>query len=129
MKPLRIISLILFCLYIGLVAYLCFAKPEDIPHVSFTWFGIPSDKIAHILMFFPFPILAYLVCEPTGKKWYWKFLLMLVILFIGIGLAHLTENIQSHLTYRTSDIKDFYADIVGIGAGMFITFIYSLFRK
>ena len=125
----RIISIIVFFLYLAAVAYLCFAKLEDVPQIDSTWFGLPTDKVVHMIMFAPFPPLAYLVFEPTGRKIIWKALLILAIIATGIGLAFLTEDIQSKLTYRTYDSKDIIADLLGISAGTIATVFYMLFRK
>lgn len=129
MSTRRLISILVFCLYIAAVAYLCFAKAEDLPKLSTTIFGIPADKAAHIIMFLPFPLLAYLVVEPARTKWYWKGLITFGIAVTGVGLAFLTEEIQAELTYRTKDVKDFLCDMYGLSAGIFITIIYMLFRR
>lgn len=129
MKSRRLIPIIVFCLYLAAVLYICFAKPEDIPRFDATWFGLPSDKIIHFAMFLPFPILAYLVFEFPESRWYWKAVTIFVIIIIGIGLAWWTEKMQSKLTYRTSDIKDFLSNIYGIASGGLITIIYTIFRR
>lgn len=126
----RIIAICLFCLYIAAVALLCFAKPEDIPRFSETWLGFPADKVAHFVMFLPFPFLAYLVLEPQRKRGrWWKVILLIIITVAGAGLAQWTEQIQARLTYRTSDIRDFIADMYGMGSGIFATIIYMFFRR
>ena len=126
----KIISACLFCLYIGAVAFLCFARPENIPHLSDTWLGLPADKIAHFTMFLPFPFLAYLVFEPQKKRrWWWKAIVLLAVAAAGAFLARWTEDIQARLTYRTSDIRDFLADMYGMAAGLLVTITYMLFRR
>ena len=129
MRISRIISIVVFFLYLAAVAYICFTKLKDIPHIDSTWFGLPTDKLIHMIMFVPFPPLAYLVFEPTGHKIIWKALLIIAIIATGVGLAFLTEDIQSKLTYRTYDIKDIIADSLGLSAGTIMTVFFMLFRK
>lgn len=129
MRTGRIISIMAFLVYLATVAFLCFANFEDMPQQSPTWFGLPADKIAHMLMFLPFPPLAYMVFEPRRDMTLWKALLIITIILMGIGLAFFTEEIQSRLTYRTYDIKDILADLIGLSAGTFITVVYMFIRK
>ena len=44
---------IFLVVYIGAVAYLCFANFRDLPDIQKTILGIPADKIVHFCMFFP----------------------------------------------------------------------------
>ena len=52
-----------FVLYLLAVLYLCFGKFENTPDVPWSLLGIPSDKLVHFGMFFPFPILAFLAFD------------------------------------------------------------------
>ena len=66
MKPNRkrsIIFTIAMVLYLAVVGYLLFANFEKLSSVPKIFLGIPTDKIVHFCMFFPFPILAYLAYD------------------------------------------------------------------
>ena len=56
--PKTILARILFLLYLGAIALLCFMHVDKLPDVQKFIFGIPTDKIVHFGMFLPFPILA-----------------------------------------------------------------------
>lgn len=96
--------------YIAAVAYLCFGKFSSMPNVHSSYFGIPTDKLVHFGMFFPFPILASLSIRQKGRT-PWRSVWRTVSIFlIGCTLAAGTELIQGLTTYRTSDPADFMAD-------------------
>ena len=120
MRIRRIIFLLLFCLYIAAVAYLCFARPDEVPSLPETWFGLPADKVAHFLMFLPFPFLGYIAFEGNGMNWWKKALLMIGLLTIGFALALGTEQVQALLEYRSYS---------GLLSGCIITTIYLLIRR
>lgn len=107
---------IILLVYILAVAYLCFNNFSNVQHdIPLSIFGIPTDKIVHFCMFFPFPILAWYsidriprgLAESVGK----------IISFAAYGccFAGLTEIIQGMMPYRSEDIHDFYADVIAIG--------------
>jgi len=101
-------------LYIGAVGYLCFANFNKLPDVQKFIFGIPTDKIVHFCMFFPFPILAFLAYDKITDT-VWKAIgAVLIIASIGCIFAGITEIIQGSLPYRSQDIKDFSADCISI---------------
>lgn len=125
----RIISALIFGLYIAAVAYLCFAKPSDLPQMPNNWFGLPTDKVGHFLMFLPFPILGYITFY-TEKMSIWKRLaLVVILLIIGMGGALATEKIQALIQYRSAEVKDLIADGAGTLCGGILTMIYILIRK
>jgi len=113
----RIIYIIVLCLYIAAVAFLCFAKPEDMLQMPSLWFGLPADQVGHFLMFMPFPILAFLTFETEGMTVGRKILLLAVLMTVGAGLAMGTEHIQAQLAYRAAETGDFYADAAGLAIG------------
>ncbi len=119
----------ILCLYIAAVAYLCFAEPDELPKVHPDLWGIPFDKAVHFLMFFPFPIAAYGTFMPDGNKKWTHILVLAAVCAAGAGLAIGTEHIQGLTEYRSQDINDFYADILGMGTAAIITLIYILTRK
>ena len=90
MKPNRkrsILCSITMALYIGLVAYLCFANFHRLPEVPNTFLGIPVDKIVHFWMFFPFPILAYLAYDKLTDTPLKAFAALISIASIGCVFA------------------------------------------
>ena len=57
-KRARLFKFILV-LYAACVCFLCFGQFDGVEKAPQFIFGIPSDKIVHFCMFFPFPILTY----------------------------------------------------------------------
>lgn len=107
----------LFCLYMLAVGYLCFSRPDEIPSIPLDWFGIPTEKIAHFVMFTPFPILASLAFIPEKYGKFRKVLGIIAIAALGAVTAAATEQIQEVLGYRCYETKDMMADLIGIAAG------------
>ena len=114
------ISVILFCLYLGAVAMLCFAHGEQLPDLPTTWFGIPADKVAHALMFLPFPVLSFQAFRPYRTGTAGKTAILAMFTVAGAGVALATEKIQSALEYRSYETLDLLADAAGLAAGAFI---------
>ena len=125
----RIIYLISFCLYLAAVAYLCFAKPNEVPNLPEFWFGLPADKIGHFLMFTPFPFLGYLAFYNRQMSRGRKTLLIIGLLATGAAASAGTEQIQAILQYRTADIYDLLANTIGLMCGGVATLIYILVRE
>lgn len=114
----------LFCIYLAAVAVACFSKPSSLPNLSAgTFLGIPMDKVLHFIMFLPFPVLASMsIIDPKRKKAA-NIMTLLVICITGVGIVYATEAIQAQLGYRSYDVKDLYADTVGITIGALATAI------
>lgn len=125
----RILFITAFLLYMAAVLYLCLAKPEDLPQTELYLFGIPLDKAAHFLMFLPFPILAYSTLWKRDRKAWTDIAILIIVLGIGVGLAFLTEHLQALTQYRSSDIKDIYADMTGLAAGSIIVLTNIIFKS
>lgn len=105
---------ILFGLYIVAVAVLCFGKFDSTQDVPKDLWGIPTDKIVHFLMFFPFPLLACLASGGyRGERWQVTFHTFIAFL-AGCAFAAATEWIQSWLPYRSGDPADYGADALAI---------------
>ena len=118
----------LFLIYLLLVAYCCFWNFDSMPAVNQTMFGIPTDKIVHFIMFFPFPILCYMAFERGWSK-AWQILLgVLATALLGLAVAASTEIIQSFTPYRNGDFKDFRADALAIVISSVIIFAITLFK-
>lgn len=105
----------LFFLYVAMVLYLCFGHFDNIQSVPRTILGIPSDKVVHFCMFFPFPILAFLAFDRYTENVRSTLLFSGAIFGIGCLLAVGTEWGQAHLTsYRSGDPKDLLADVLAL---------------
>lgn len=119
---------IVFCLYMAAVLYLCFAKPDDVPTIEVSFFGIPFDKVAHFIMFLPYPFLAFKALDTEGLKSCRRILLPGIVL-TGACMAAMTEFIQSRISYRSADAYDLAADFLGISIGVIAVIIYHIIRK
>ena len=132
MSTKTILARILFILYLAAIVFLCFMHADKLPDMQKTLLGIPSDKVAHFLMFLPFPILAFLAYDHVTNK-FWSAVLFAVLTFaVGAGIAWLTEYIQGFLPYRSRDLSDFRADLIALGIstlGVFITDITHLPKR
>lgn len=130
MKKIRInITAIAFCLYLASVALLCFMHGDDIPRVTGTWFGLPADKVAHLIMFFPFIPLAFFSIWRKDRHIGVDMTIVTGLLILGAGTAYLTEIIQEKLSYRAYEIKDFMSDCIGLANGYVIIVAYIILRK
>ncbi len=125
----RIIYSILFCLYIAAVAYICFARPEDIPQLPDIWPGLPSDKVVHFLMFIPYTILGFIIFYPSEGNVWKQVMLIAVLLVTGMGMAIGIEQIQALLSYRSAETDDIAADAAGLAAGALTTLMYMMNRR
>ena len=129
MKPNRkrsIIFTIAMVLYLAVVGYLLFANVEKLSSVPKIFLGIPTDKIVHFCMFFPFPILAYLAYDKLTDTPLKALAALVSICAIGAIFAGLTEIGQSLLPYRYEDISDFRADCLAIVLAGILTFIIDV---
>ena len=127
----RIINILMgltFCLYLASIALLCFMHGEELPNMSGTWFGLPSDKVAHFVMYFPFIPVAFFTFS-THKETIRRSMILLVILaVIGGATAYATEMIQQKMSYRTYDLKDFIADSIGLAGGYMVITTWLLIK-
>ena len=121
-----VIFTIVMTLYLGAVAYLCFANFHKLPEAPKFLFGIPTDKIVHFCMFFPFPVLAYLAYDKLTDTPLKALAALISICAVGCIFAGVTEIIQGSLPYRTQDVKDFGADCLAIGIASVLTFIIDI---
>lgn len=117
------------CLYLGAVLALCLIRPEGLPQVSPSFLGIPIDKVAHFLMFLPFVLLAYASLIKHDIQAGRKAAVLAILTIAGIGLAAGTEYMQSLTEYRSCDINDLYADIMGVLAGTALTPWLDKYKK
>ena len=106
---------IIFWLYVAGVLFLCFGHFDSTPSVPLDFFGIPTDKIVHFAMFFPFPILAFLAFDRYTDSVKSTLLFVGVTFIIGLLLAFGTEWGQAHFTkYRSGDSMDLLADTTAL---------------
>jgi VanZ family protein len=125
-----ILARIVFAVYILAVLVLCFGKFEGTEDVPMDLWGIPTDKVVHFLMFFPFPALAYLAFDRYKGNRSSSFLWAGVAFLAGCAYAAVTELIQSRLSYRSGDPVDFQADFLALAAcSVFILIIILLKHK
>lgn len=127
MKYRKQISIVLFCIYIATVAFLCFTQGEQLPELPKTWFGLPSDKVAHALMFLPFTILGYLSFTSEDDRTVKKVTVLAILIALGCGTAYATESIQRILGYRAYETSDIKADTIGLCIGSFISTLFIIF--
>lgn len=124
----RIISAIVFCIYLVAVSILCFMKTDGTSFPDYEIFGIGIDKIGHLIMFIPFTALGYLTFAGQWKQIWKHFILLGGIILFGVAVASGTEMAQGLLGYRSSDIWDFIADLSGMATGGIITSAFILYK-
>lgn len=119
----------ILCVYFAAVLLLCLIRPESLPEAGLDLWGIPLDKIAHFLMFFPYPVIAYIAFKPESKRKWIHLLILFAVFTAGLFLAIGTEKLQGLSEYRSYEITDFYADVFGMECSAFLTFLYIIFKK
>ena len=119
---------ILLFIYIGAIAYLCFAKMNNLPQIQNEFFGIPTDKLVHFCMFFPFPIIAFYAYDRRLKTRVELVSSLVKLCAWGCIFAGVTEMVQATLPYRSQDVKDFAADCIAIGISSLILLIINLIK-
>ena len=126
MSTKTILARILFFIYLAAIAFLCFMRVDKIPDIQRTLLGIPTDKVAHFLMFLPFPILAFLAYDHITDRPWRAVLFALLTFIIGAAIAWATEYIQGLLPYRSRDITDFRADLLALLIGTTAVFLIDI---
>lgn len=98
------------------------ALPQFKKNGLFVWLasflGVLPDKIMHALLFIPIVPLAWAAVRPG-----W-IVIKIFILWSGFIFGAITEIIQFYLPYRTGDIGDVAADIVGSVLGIPLLIFY-----
>ena len=126
MKNFKRTSLALFCIYITAVILLCVIHTENLPDLPKIFLGIPLDKIAHFIMFFPFIILGYSAFHPTGTGVWRKLSVLGILLSIGCTFAFATEKLQAMTSYRSYELLDMAADGSGLIVSTLLVVIFIL---
>ena len=126
----RIAFRILFFLYLAGVLFLCFGKFRSNPSVPLELFGIPTDKLVHFGMFFPFPILAFLAFDHRTDSVPATLACTGITLILGLILAGGTEWGQAVLTdYRSGDRLDFAADAVALVCASVLVAVWDIRKQ
>ena len=129
MRQRNVIALLLFVIYLGVVAWCCFGHFDDMPSVQKEIMGIPTDKLVHFAMFFPFPILGFLTFQSLSNGRIKPLLLVCVVLLAGLAVAAATEIGQSMTEYRSGDPMDFLADALSLTTASLAVLVVHLLRK
>lgn len=128
MRKSNILFLVLFIIYLFAVAWCCFWRFDSMPDIGRTLLGIPTDKVVHFIMFFPFPILCFLAFDRHTDK-PWKSVVAVSLTFAtGCLVALGTEIGQSFTTYRMGDKTDFLSDMVAMAVSSIITLAIDLLK-
>ncbi len=78
------------------------------------------DKLVHTGFFFVFTVLLYTGAIHHHPERRPGFTVSFVIIFVSLLLAALTELLQwKFFTYRSGDLWDLFADVVGSGMAVF----------
>lgn len=116
----RIVPLLL---YLGLIFFMSSRPYLRAPGVDF----FLGDKMIHFMEYF---ILGVLLFEGIGRAIIQSKLKTFVFLLaVGSSIGALDELFQSYIPGRHSSIYDFFADMAGVGAGLGITFLWSMRRR
>lgn len=126
----KIIFRILFFLYLAGVLYLCFGHFENAPSIELNLWGIPTDKVVHFCMFFPFPILAFLAFDQFTQTVPQTLFFVGATLFVGVVVAIGTEWGQANLTdYRSGDPWDLLSDVLALVLSSLIVTFWDIRKQ
>ena len=117
---------IIMIIYLAAVGFLCFANFHQMPDVPKSFLGIQMDKVVHFLMFFPFPIVAFLAYDRFTNTPLQALAALISICAVGCAFAGLTEVVQDFLPYRVKDFNDFGADCLAVGIASVLVFIIDV---
>ena len=125
-KSRKIFWICFFVVYLGVCTYFLFSTGDALPQFKknglFVWLasflGVQPDKVLHALLFIHIVPLAWAAVRPG-----WV-VTKIFILWSGVIFGVLTEIVQIYLPYRTGDITDVAADIVGSVLGIPFLILY-----
>ena len=121
---------ILFGVYLLVVAWLCFGKFSSTQNIPWSILGIPSDKLVHFCMFFPFPILAFLAFDRFTNTVPASLAFGACTLVVGVLLAMGTEWGQATLTdYRSGDRMDLLADCIALFLSTVLVTVWDIVKQ
>ena len=125
----RHIWTLILCCYFAAVLLLLTARPEHMPEFQWLLWGIPADKIGHFLIFIPYPVIAYTAFRPADGGKLRRLMVLVAVLATGIALAMGTERLQGLIEYRSYEVEDFYADVLGMEVSGIIAALYIICKK
>lgn len=102
---------------------------NNVPNVTGTWFGLPADKVAHLLMFVPFIPLSFFTFTKRDTPLVRNLILLVVLMIVGGATAYATELIQDILSYRAYDLLDLLSDCIGLAAGYAIIMFWLIIKN
>lgn len=112
----------------GIIMLILLLMPSnDLPDLKPYYIFPGVDKVVHIGIFY---ILALLLYWESAMKSKWKgnkWVTVAKVVVSTVIFAFLTEEAQRHVSSRTADMFDIYADCIGIGMATFSFLI--LYRK
>ncbi|MBO4818138.1 MAG: VanZ family protein [Bacteroidales bacterium] len=120
---------VLLGFYLLAVAYLCFGHFDSMSSVSPSFLGIPTDKIVHFMLFFPFPFLVYGAADRHNRRPWRSFWFVFVTFLAGCVIAMGTEIGQYFTRYRSADPKDFLADGIALLVSSIIVLCIDLYKQ
>lgn len=124
----RNVAIVVLILYI--IASLYFLLTPVSVSLKKDLLSIPTDKILHFLMFAPYPLFFWIIFR-YGKDNYVKRPINYIVIFlISISIGAVTEVSQTLLTVnRSGDIKDFFADVLGVTFTLIMLWIFEKPKK
>ncbi len=117
---------VLFAAYIITVLCLCLLNLSSTTQdLSFTFLGIPSDKIAHYLMYMAYPVVGWLFLSYNKRIKIRLQYIYITLAVTGIVFSAITEVLQTLLTtYRTTEALDLLANILGVITGTLLMWVF-----
>jgi len=101
------------------VVVICDVPLSDTGGLGITFFE-GFDKLAHTGFFFVLTVLLFYGKIQQQVSYTYRGITLLKILVITVGLGAFIELLQlTVFTYRSADWWDLFADIVGVGMGIF----------
>lgn len=125
-KPIiHIAWIVVFLIYVAVLAYLYFATFEANSELPQDIFGIPLDKCVHFLMFLPFPVLGTIAFQ---KNSWWRTLCWSTV--AANIIAFVFESQQHYINpERCTQAEDLNANLLGITVGLVIMALIGVLTK
>lgn len=121
---------ILLGVYLLAILVLCFANFSKVPQVQKEILGIPTDKLVHFLMFFPFPILAFFAFDKHTESVKSTLLFTGLTFLTGCVFAAATEFGQAELTtWRSGDPHDLIADVCALAVASIVVIFLDIRKQ